>query len=92
MIKKTLFSLAVAGLALFLHISRLNDLTRLRLTIPPLEKEVHNIQEEISRLRYQLEVFNNPIHLIELARQPEYSHLKFPLLSDITIIDVAPKE
>lgn len=89
MIKKIVFSLLAAGLALFLHITRLNELTRLRLSIPPLEKEVHDIEEEINRLRYQLEVFNNPTHLIELARRPEYSHLKFPLVSDITIIDIA---
>ncbi len=74
--------IGIAGLTLFLYIDKQNDLTELRLAIPALSKEVKSIQEENIRLRYEIERFESPIHLIELMRKPEFSHLKFPYLKD----------
>lgn len=74
--------IAAAGLTLFFYIDKQNELTELRLAIPALSKEVKNIQEENIRLRYEIERFESPIHLMELMRKPEFSHLKFPYLKD----------
>lgn len=70
-----------AGIALFFHIEKQNDVTKLRLAIPQLAKEVADLQEENVRLQYQIDQFESPLHLIELMRSPEYSHLKFPYLN-----------
>ena len=71
-----------AGFTLFGYIEKQNELTELRLAIPSLAKEVKNLQEENIRLTYEIEHFESPIHLIELMRKPEFSHLKYPYLSD----------
>lgn len=74
--------IAVAGLFLFAYIDKQNELTELRLAIPVLAKEVKAIQEENTRLRYEIERFENPILLMELRRKPEFSHLKYPYLNE----------
>lgn len=74
--------IAVAGLTLFAYIDKQNELTGLRLLIPALTKEVKGIQEENIRLKYEIERFESPIHLMEMMRKPEFSHLKYPYLSE----------
>lgn len=74
--------IVVAGVSLFAYIDKQNELTELRLMIPSLTKEVKSIQEENIRLKYEIERFESPIHLMELMRKPEYSHLKYPYLSE----------
>ena len=74
------------GLTLYFYVHEQNDLTELRLQIPVIEKELRKLQEENHRLEYQIDRFENPIHLMELARQPEYRHLKHPYLRDVIIL------
>lgn len=57
--------------------------------LPALKKEVLSIREEVKKLQYEAERFENPIHLMELARLPEYSHLKHPLIRDILTVPEA---
>lgn len=71
-----------AGFALFAYIDKQNELTELRLAIPALAKEVKNIHEENIRLKYEIDSFESPIHLMELVRKPEFAHLKHPYLKD----------
>lgn len=71
-----------AGGALFAFIDKQNELTELRLAIPALAKNVKSIQEENIQLKYEIERFESPIHLMELMRKPEFSHLKYPYLKD----------
>lgn len=77
----------IAGITLFLYIDKLNALTELRLEIPALAKEVKQIQEENIRLRYEIDQFESPIHLMELARKPEFSHLKYPHFDDEIVLE-----
>jgi hypothetical protein len=79
---RILICIMAAGLTLFGYIEKQNELTELRLAIPSLAKEVKSIQEENIRLTYEIEHFESPIHLIELMRKPEFSHLKYPYLTD----------
>jgi cell division protein FtsB len=83
---RLLFCIFCVGLTLYLSINKQNELTELRLQIPQLSKEVKAIQEENIRLQYEVDRFESPIHLMELARKPEFSHLKHPFLKDIIII------
>lgn len=54
-----------------------------RFAIPEAEKKLREIQAENNRLQYDIDQFESPLHLMELARKPEFSHLKAPYLQDI---------
>lgn len=94
--KKIGFSLRIficiltACSTLYLYIDKHNDLVELRLAIPGLAKEVKTLHEENTRLKYQIDRFESPIHLMELARKPEFSHLKFPRAQDVVLLREPP--
>lgn len=73
----------ILGMFLFIYINKSNELTEQKLSIPKIEKEILIVQEENKRLQYIIDRFENPMHLMELVRSPEYSHLKHPLLKDV---------
>ena len=86
---RVFFCIVAASITLYAYIDKQNDLTELRLAIPALAKEVKAINEENIRLRYEIDRFESPIHLMELMRKPEYSHLKFPYLSQQIFLPAA---
>lgn len=77
------FCIGIVGVCLYVYIDHQNDVTELRLAIPVLEKEVKRIQEENTQLQYEIDLIENPIHLMDLVRQPEFSYLKYPHLNEI---------
>ncbi len=79
----------VAGCCLFSYLEKQNEVTHLKIRLPTLEKEIGLIREESRRLRYEIDQFENPTHLIELAHRPEFSHLKHPLLREILTVPEA---
>ncbi|MCH9632905.1 MAG: hypothetical protein S4CHLAM6_12490 [Chlamydiae bacterium] len=83
---RVLICLVVFGLGSFLYVDQLNQQTALRFQIPAIEKEIEEITQQNVQLAFQLENFNNPQHLLELAKQPEYSHLKFPFMEEVMVI------
>lgn len=84
---KTLLPIAVCivGFSLFLYsyLEEQNSLTKLRFAIPEISKEIKALKEENTRMRYEIDQFENPEHLIELARHSEFSHLRHPLVKEI---------
>ena len=74
------------GIFLYVYVDKLNAQTELRIQIPTLAKEVDQINQDIVHLCYEMECFKNPMHLMQLAKQPEYSHLKFPYVEDILVV------
>ena len=81
--------LSVFGLCLYSYLDRQNSLTKMKIQLPQMEKEIQLIREENRRLSYQIEQFENPSHLIELAHRPEFSHLKHPILKEILTVPEA---
>lgn len=75
-----------AGFTLYFHIDRDNRLTALQLALPELEKKVKLLQQKNERLQYEVDRFESPIHLMELLRKPEYSHLKYPYVRDVVAL------
>lgn len=67
----------------YAYVSKVNQLTEVKLKVPKIEKEIRLLIEENKNLKYQIERFENPTHLMELARSVEYTHLKHPLLKDV---------
>lgn len=84
------FFLAIVTLGgfLYFYIAKQNEITELRLQIPALAKELEEINQEITQLKYEINKIEDPARLIELARKPEYRHLKHPLLKEIIQIKV----
>lgn len=83
------FCLGVFGLCLYSYLETQNQLTHLKIRLPDLEKEIKQVREETTRLSYEIDRFENPTHLIELAHHPEYSHLRHPLLKEILTVPEA---
>jgi hypothetical protein len=83
---KLFICLFVLGFTLYAFIVKGNQVTEMRLAVPALAKKVRMLQEENSRLQYEIEQFENPIHLMEMKRKPELSHLKFPYVEEILIL------
>lgn len=87
---RLLICISFAGLLLYKSIDKHNDLTELRLSIPRLAREVKEIREKNVELQYAIECFESPLHLMDLARQPEFGHLKYPSLQEIIVLPEQP--
>ncbi len=70
----------IAFLAICLYglIDQQNRLTKKQLAIPQLTQEIKMIHEESARLKYVIEQFENPEHLLTMYRQGAFSQLHFP--------------
>lgn len=76
----------VFGFCLYSYLDEQNSLVRLKMQMPQKEKEIQSVKDELQRLSYQVDRFENPTHLIELAHRPEFSHLKHPVLKEILTV------
>ena len=81
-------SLCVFSLAMvvFNYLENQNESVKLKMRVPKLEKQLMAIEEENSRLRYEIEQFESPANLMRLAKQCEFSHLVHPVSDDILIV------
>jgi hypothetical protein len=87
-----LICIAALGGTLYAYINKHNELIQLQIEIPALAKEVKAVQEENNRLSYEIEQFESPLHLMELLRKPEFSHLKYPNGDEIIVIQEGVKK
>ena len=78
-------SVLIVGGALYAYVHKHNRLIEMRICLPLLARELQAIEEENVRLKFAVEKFENPLHLMEIARKPQYAHLKHPLITDIII-------
>lgn len=83
---RLLVCITVLGICVYSYLDLQNKVTDLRIRLPLLSKEVRRIQGENTRLQYEIDEFENPNRLMELARKSEYSHLKQPMMNDIIIV------
>ena len=80
---RALLCVLVGAGCLYAYIDTHNEVTRRRLMIPVLAHEIKEIREHAIALRYEIDRFESPAHLMELASRSEYAHLKHPFLQDI---------
>lgn len=78
--------LVVFGSCLYLYLDTQNELTHLKIRLPEIEKEIKLAREENRRLAYEIDQFENPTRLIEFAHNPEFAHLKHPMLKEIMTV------
>lgn len=77
------------GCFLFSYLETQHSVTDLKIRLPAQEKKLALIREESRRLLYEIQQFERPDHLIELAHRPEFGHLKHPLLKEILTVPEA---
>jgi hypothetical protein len=82
-IGKITLSLLMLSVFLYSYVDKQNDLTRLKIELPKIAHEVMCLNEENKKLQYAIDQFENPLHLMELARSSEYAHLKHPYVKDV---------
>ena len=87
---KVALCLAVFGVCFYRSIDKQNTLTRMRMQIPRLSKELKSFQEENLKLQYEIDAFASPQHLLELARQDGYAHLKHPYANQVMALAAGP--
>ncbi len=80
---RMLICIGVCGVFLYSYVDKQNAVTRRRLDIPVLAKEIKDLKEENTRLQYEIDLFESPERLMELARHTEFAHLKQPMLKEI---------
>lgn len=78
-----------AGLCTYGNLALQNEEIQLKMRLPEVQKQIQLVQEENRRLRYEIEHFESPANLIEIAHHPEFSHLKHPLLKEILTVPEA---
>lgn len=86
LIRLALCILTVA-FSIYLYIDRVNEVTEIRLAIPQVQKQLQEIVEKNNRLQYEIDQFESPLHLMEIARKPEWGHLKMPYLPDVIQVE-----
>lgn len=83
---KLLLCILTLGSFSYVYVDRLNAHTELKLQIPQLAREIEQLKQDTVQLGYDIECFKSPQNLLQLAKQPEYSHLKFPYSEDIVTV------
>lgn len=78
----------ILGVFLYAFIEKQNRITELRLQIPASARALQIVQQENVRLQFEVDQFENPAHLMELARSPTFGHLKHPLANEIITIQL----
>jgi hypothetical protein len=80
---RILICIGTGGGFLYSYVDKQNAVTRRRLEIPVLAKQIRDLNEENTHLQYEVDLFESPEHLMELARHNEFCHLKHPMLKEI---------
>ncbi len=79
------------GVCVYSYLDLQNEITELRIRIPYLSSEVRRIEEENTHLLYQIERFESPENLMNLAKQSEFAYLKYPTNQEVvTLVQAAP--
>lgn len=82
----------LAAFCSYLYINAKNDLIQVQLEIPHVKRELKEALEENKRLTFEVQSFESPQHLVELSRQPEFSHLKPVANSEVLTVPYQPKD
>jgi len=77
-------SIATCGLALY--IKKQNQLTKVRIEIRQIEKKLQRQKAHNEHLSYEEERLEDPHSLMQKARDPLYSHLKYSNSDEVIIV------
>lgn len=78
------------GLCLYSYLNVQNEITQLRLALPRLLDEVRQLDEENTRLQYEIQAFESPENLMKLAKLAPFAHLTFPTHQQVLTLKQSP--
>ena len=84
---RLLICIFVLGGYLYTYIDKQNDLTELKIAIPALSKQLRELEEKNDQLHVEIERLENPSRLIGLLREKEYSHLHYPYMNEVVVLE-----
>lgn len=87
---KILICVISFSVALCAYLNARNDVTSLMIELPRISHELSLIEEKNTILKFEVEKFENPSHLLNLLNTCEYAHL-VPTEAD-TVIAIHAKE
>lgn len=87
MLVQVLACIGLGGGLLYHYVEQQNQITRLRLAIPQLAKEIRDIQEQNTQLQYHIDRFESPENLMQIAIRPEFGHLRYPTAKEILTVN-----
>ena len=85
MILRVLVCVMIFSVCVYSYIDRNNHITELRFQLPDLADQITVLQEQCATLSYEIERSESPLRLMELARQPEFSHLRHPRDDEVEV-------
>lgn len=77
------------GGCLYSYLNLQNSITQLRISIPELSSEMRRIEEENTHFCYEIEKFESPANLMEIAKKSAFSHLRFPIENAVVTLKQA---
>ncbi len=83
---RILLCILFLAISLYAYIDRRNHVVALQMRIPEMTKIVKLLNEENTRLRFEVELFEGPAHLMKLASSSSFSHLKYPVGLDVVTV------
>ena len=86
---RLLICIGALGGCLYAYLDKQNEVTRRRLEIPLVAKENKELKHANTCLQYEIDLFESPEHLMELASRSEFAYLKQPLLKEILVLQQA---
>jgi len=83
---KVFICFGVGSLCLFSYLERQNELTHLKLYAPKILKGIKALEEENTRLAYEIDQFESPENMMALARDIRFCHLRHPLRKEVVMM------
>lgn len=84
---KCFISLVIISFFAYKYIDRQNTVTAKRREIPELQKRLKALEEENTRLQFEIDKLENPVNLMRFSRMKEFGHLQYPRESEVTILN-----
>jgi hypothetical protein len=83
---KLMICILTFSFGLYSYMDKKNELTSLKIQLPKLSLEISTLKQQVKKLQYEIDQFEDPTNLMNLAQRPEFSHLKQPILEEILTV------
>ncbi|OGN59739.1 MAG: hypothetical protein A3F40_03925 [Chlamydiae bacterium RIFCSPHIGHO2_12_FULL_27_8] len=74
------------AICLYSYVEKQNELTSIKIEIPKVFSDIENLKEEIKKMQYEVESFENPQYLMQLMQKPQFGHLKHPFVDEVLML------
>lgn len=81
-----LFCFTVFSLCIYFYLEKQNYLTHLRIEIPKTYSCLQEMKEEMAKCEYEMDQWESPARLMQLASSPQFTHLSHPYADHILVL------